>query len=151
MATTQLWPYGGPGSPYGSFAGKEESTGTKAYTATFTRLWPHGGPGAPYGSFAGKAAQAPAGAEVGPMLSRRALALLLRRRREWLQFHGRLLEPDIDGGADDDEEDDEAPLVAVAAASAPAPAQPPVIAAPPAPKYSLEVLRREDELWIEHA
>jgi hypothetical protein len=56
MATTQLWPYGGPGSPYGSFAGKDASAGgSKTYTATFTRLGLHGSIALPYGNFAGKA------------------------------------------------------------------------------------------------
>lgn len=52
--TTRLWLYGGPGHPYGSFAGKQQPANTKTYTATFTRLWPYGGSGIPYGSFAGK-------------------------------------------------------------------------------------------------
>jgi hypothetical protein len=57
MATTQQWPYGCPGSPYGSFAGKSESSGgSKPYTATFTRLAVFGGIGLPYGNFAGKGA-----------------------------------------------------------------------------------------------
>jgi hypothetical protein len=65
---TQQWPYGGPGSPYGSFAGKEPGSGGagKSYTATFTRLGVHGAIARPYGSFAGKAeAPAPAPAAGG--------------------------------------------------------------------------------------
>lgn len=60
--TTQLWPYGGPGQPYGSFSGKSPS---KSYTATFTRHAIYGGIGRPYGSFAGKTGGTPFNLSLG--------------------------------------------------------------------------------------
>lgn len=60
--TTQLWPYGGPGQPYGAFSGKSPS---KSYTATFTRHSIYGGIGKPYGSFAGKTGGSPFNLSLG--------------------------------------------------------------------------------------
>jgi hypothetical protein len=139
---TQQWPYGGPGSPYGSFDGKAPVGTGKAYTETFTQLGVHGAIALPYGSFAGKAEAPPVAQAYGPALSRRAISLLLKRRREWLELHGRRLLPaDIDRPEEDEEPEK---ITAVTLAAAPA-------AAPAAPRYSLEFLQREDELWIELA
>jgi len=52
MPTTRLWPYGGPGEPYGSFAGK--TVPPTHPVGKITRLWLYGGPGHIRGSFAGK-------------------------------------------------------------------------------------------------
>ena len=56
MATTRLGLYGGPRSPYGSFAGKETEVtpdGPKG-AGLFTRLGAYGGPRSRYGDFTGK-------------------------------------------------------------------------------------------------
>ena len=53
MAFTQYQPHGQPGRRYGSFAGKEASSGSHP-VGRITQYAPHGMPGRRYGSFAGK-------------------------------------------------------------------------------------------------
>lgn len=52
---TQLWPYGGPGSRYGSF----DKTGGSKGAGPFTRHAVYGGIAMPYGSFSGKSPGVP--------------------------------------------------------------------------------------------
>lgn len=40
MAVTALWPYGGPGIPYGSFAGKTAAPEPEVDATTYTGGWP---------------------------------------------------------------------------------------------------------------
>lgn len=113
---TRLWPHGGSGDQYGSFAGKSPATGGKSYAATFTRMGVHGSIAIPYGDFAGKSTaepEPPPAATVTPSGGYPAYERLLderaKRRRK---------------ATDDEDRIGEAPVPLVAPVAADATAKP---------------------------